>query len=170
MIFFIMYTFTSKQDYTVTVKLSIYTLLPLYPNFFSLNQKENRQWGYTLFHNVIYVKDFPKYRLTELVRFCGLGLRTLVSTEASVQRVEKGRYPAWLGDIHFSFTFTVANPINLETCGCHTFQISLNCTETRDQFAWCRRRTVVYGNGWVIFVIIPIHCHVSFSILSEILN
>ena len=44
----------------------------------------------TLFHNVIYVKVSPKYRLTELVRFCGLGLRTLVSTEASVQRVEKG--------------------------------------------------------------------------------
>src|SRR5438045_7910394 len=90
-------------------------------------------WNY----NVIYVKDSPKYRLTELVRFCGLGLRTLVSTEASVQRVEKGRYPAWLGDIHFSFTFTVTNPINLETC-CYTFRISLNCTETRDQFAWCR--------------------------------
>ena len=69
--------------------------------------------------NVIYVKDSPKYRLTELVCFCGLGLRTLVSTEASVQRVEKGRYHAGLGDIHFSFTFTVANPINLETCGCH---------------------------------------------------
>ena len=113
-------------------------------------------WNY----NVIYVKDSPKYRLTELVRFCGLGLRTLVSTEASVQRVEKGRYPAWLGDIHFSFTFTVANPINLETCCCYTFRISLNCTETRDQFAWCRRRTVVHSNGWIIFMIIPIHCHV----------
>ena len=137
---------------------------------------EEVYWNYSqdgnheVFHNVIYVKDSPKYRLTELVRFCGLGLRTLVSTEASVQRVEKGRYPAWLGDIHFSFTFTVANPINLETCGCYTFRISLNCTETRDQFAWCRRRKVVHGNGWVIFVIIPIHCHVSFSILLTILN
>ena len=67
-------------------------------------------------YNVIYVKDSPKYRLTELVRFCGLGLRTLVSTEASVQRVEKGRYHAELGDIHFSFTFSVAKPdFNLET-------------------------------------------------------
>ena len=145
-----------------------------------------------ILYNVIYVKDSPKYRLTELVRFCGLGLRTLVFTEASVQRVEKERYLAWLGDIHFSFTFTVTNvkvPLDLlvyyqdqegnfalqsrlipEMCGCHTFRISLNCTETRDQFAWCRRKKVVHSNGWVIFVIIPIHCHVSFSILSTILN
>src|SRR3989442_1069011 len=108
----------------------------------------NQDGNHEVFHNVIYVKDSPKYRLMELVRFCGLGLRTLVSKEASVQRVEKGRYPAWLGDIHFSFTFTVANPINLETCCCYTFRISLNCTETRDQFAWCRRRKVVHGNGW----------------------
>src|SRR5204862_8042479 len=100
-----------------------YTLFSPQKNYFSLNQKENRQrriHSISLFHNVIYVKDSPKYRLTELVCFCGLGLRTLVSTEASVQRVEKGRYHAGLGDIHFSFTFTVANPINLETCGCHT--------------------------------------------------
>ncbi len=48
--------------------------------------------------NVIYVQDSPKYRLTELVRFCGLGLRALVSTEASVQRVEKERYHTGLGD------------------------------------------------------------------------
>ena len=53
-----------------------------------------------ILYNVIYVKDSPKYRLTELVCFCGLGLRTLVSKEASVQRVEKGRYPEWLGEIH----------------------------------------------------------------------
>ena len=54
-----------------------------------------------ILYNVIYVKDSPKYRLTEQVRFCGLGLRTLVFTEASVQRVEKGRHPAWLGDFTF---------------------------------------------------------------------
>ena len=59
--------------------------------------------------------------------------------------------------------FALQSRLIPETCGCHTFRISLNCTETRDQFAWCRRRTVVYGNGWVIFVIIPIHCHVSFQ-------
>jgi len=42
----------SKQDYTVTVKLSIYTL-PLYPKIFSLNQKENHDGGYTLWRSLL---------------------------------------------------------------------------------------------------------------------
>ena len=111
--------YVKARLYSYCKIIYIYLVPPL-PKFFFFTQPERKPtMEDTLFHNVIYVKDSPKHRLTEQVRFCGLGLRTLVSTEASVQRVEKGRYPAWLGDIHFSFTFTVANPINLETCGCH---------------------------------------------------
>ena len=39
----------------------------------------NQDGNHEVFHNVIYVKDSPKYRLTELVCFCGLGLRTFCS-------------------------------------------------------------------------------------------
>ena len=39
--------------------------------------------------------------------------------------------------------------------------ILLKLHGNRDQFAWCRRKTVVYGHGWVILVIISIHYHVT---------
>src|SRR5947199_10239173 len=91
----------------------------------------------------------------ELVHFCGLGLRTLVSTEASVQR--RDTTPGWV-----IFTFLSHLLAQTRLISKRAAAILLKLHGNRDQFAWCRRKTVVYGNGWIILVIISIHYHVHF--------